>query len=813
MHVSRSLSLSHALPAAATADRPALVEDILSTKDRVRVAGFFPGLGSRAFYRDLGRFLLDSGIPEITDIYQDAARALGFPGRPDLLLTASENLPGRKMERQGFIGAALLVHSLAVDAYLRHRAEKSGVPVGFVAYTGESFGVLTAAVAGGSLSVHDGVKIAQVFTPLMLLAAGVQSSDEAFARDIACYLPESARQAASVPEPFHVVGVKARRPESLGAALDAIRRTHPLTDVELHKAYSPTQANLYVRAGVKPEFDRFMAGVPDVTLLELKDPTFFLAHSARMAPARQALERFLDSNRIRFTAPRVPVVSNHDMSLLTTAADVRRGVLAMTDQVMASRDTCEVLSSLDADMILELGPGGKSVRLLRDNDIAAPVLGYTAQDEETGRLLRAVEVMDRLMTRLETLYATGDPLHHGDYDALRELFRLAAASDFCDDYFTRGLGRVITAEMLRPDRDGAPSFYQFLEVFQHTLDHREHIAVERGELITRARLKKRISSEDPALLGKAHVELKVIDRSGRSATRVVDTGRPEVVVFHFDALSHLDEEDLARRTRLLLEAQPTALQTRDQLLYSPGLEGDGLSGAGRRIVYQYLLFRTLVQHRPALVAQTDHYLEGGDTLGWLVALAVSGALSPADAVALQAVGEREEDAERILRHLTGAEIPLVSPEGVPVQSRKELQDATRAILRGRALTTEARRIHLNGNCQIVTLGSDLDATDVDAGPFATRVLGVAEPAEAWKKRLNPALDRFECACVLALTGENERVLHNARSRRVLSSTVYAYIHIDEAVVSFGKGGSESMTIFVRKEARNTSPSARSSARP
>ncbi|WP_328322391.1 ACP S-malonyltransferase [Streptomyces sp. NBC_00388] len=794
-----SSSTSPVRPVPATGYRPAPVEDILSTKDRVRVAGFFPGLGSRAFYQGLGRSLLDSGIPEITEIYQEAARALGFPTRPDLLLAASENLPAGKLERQGFIGAALLVHSLSLDADLRDRAGRNGTPLSFIAYTGESFGILTAAVASGSLSVFDGVKIAQVFTPLMLLAAGGRSTDEAFARNIACYLPESVQQAPLVPEPSHVIAVKAQSPDALAAILAAVHDAYPVTDVELHKTYSPTQANVYVRTGIKAEFDRFIAGFPDVATQELKDPTVFIAHSARMRPARQALEKYLDIQQIRFAEPRIPVVSNHDMSLHTTAADIRRGILAMTDQVMASRDTCEILDSFDADIVLELGLGNKSAQLLKDNNIEAPVMAYTGGTEDTDRFLHALGVADGLMTELEKLYAAGDQLENRHYDTLRELFRLTTGDDGWDDYFARTLGRVITAEMLCPDREGAPAFYQLLEVFQHTRNYREHISVHHGELATRARLKKRVTSEDPTLLGKAYVELHVMDHAGDGATKTVDTDRPEVVVFHFDGLAELDDEDLARRTQLLLDTQPTAFQAYHQML-------NGLRGSSRhvpqvdhRIVYPYLLFHTLVRHRPALFTQSDYYLEGSDALGWLVTLAVSGAISLADAVALSSVRLRDDAVELVLNSLTSAVIPVVSPGGVPVQSKKDLEDATRAVLRGDALNTEVRRIHLNGNCQIIALGSGLDGLAVDVGPYHGHAIRVVEPAEAWKKRLSPALDAFEYACVLAMTGENERVLDNAQSRKVLSSTVYAYVNADETIVNFGKGGSESMTIFIRKQ--------------
>lgn len=423
---------------------------------------------------------------------------------------------------------------LALDAHLRDRAEKNGTPLSFVAYTGESFGILTAAMASGSLSVFDGVKIAMAFTPLMLLAAGGRSTDEPFARNIACYLPPSVRQTPLVPEPSHVVAVKAPGPRALGAVLAALHAAYPLADVEPHKSYSPTQANLYVSSGAKADFDRFLAGFPDVATEELKDPTFFLAHSARMRPARQALKKFLEVQSVRFAEPRVPVVSNHDRSLLTTAAGIRQGILAMTDRVMASRDTCEVLDGLDADMVLELGPGNKSVRLLKDNATDAPVMVCTGTPGDTDRFLHALGVADALMTGLEGLYAAGDRPDHGHHATLRELSRIAGGSEAWDEYFSRTLGRVITAEMLCTDREGADAFYELLEVFQHTRNHRDHIDVGRGELVTRARLKKRVTSEDPEgsddpddrddresaeLLGKAYLELRVLDGAGTAHTR------------------------------------------------------------------------------------------------------------------------------------------------------------------------------------------------------------------------------------------------------------------------------------------------------
>ncbi|MEV4559833.1 ACP S-malonyltransferase [Kitasatospora sp. NPDC049285] len=775
-----------------------LVEDALDTGNRIRAAGFFPGLGSRAHYRGLGHELLDSGLVEVTGIYRGAARALGFPGRPERLLPVPENLPAGRMERQGFIGASLLVHSLALDAFLRARIAASGAPVDFVAYTGESFGILTAAVASGSLSVIDGVKIAQVFTPLMLQAAGPQDQDEEFARRVAGYLDATARRTPLVGEPFHVVAVKAPSPDALAEVLDGMRAAFPLADVELHKSYAPTQANLYVRPGAKAGFDAFAASFPGVTTWELKEPTVFLAHSARMRPAREALDRFIDAQRIQFRTPRVPVVSNHDNSLLTTASAVRQGVLAMTDRVMASRETCEGLDRLDADLVLELGLGEKSVRLLKDNTVAAPVAAYTGSPADTAAFLRGVTLAGSLTARLEELARSVDELTDDDHRLLSELFRLAEESEFWDDHLSRTLGRVITDRMLRPDQGRSPALHRFLEVFQHTHSHREHVSLDRDELVVRARLKKRVTAAEPELLGKAYAELTVRDAGGGTRVRTFHTTRPEVVVFHFGGGSELEDAVLERRTRTLLDTQLTAYEMHDRTLGGLPVDAE-LSPVGRRIVHQYLMFNALARHRPALFAQSDHYLEGADVPGWLAALAVSGALSLADAVTLGTEPAGGEAGERILRGLTVAGLPLVSPEGVPIQSRKDLEDATRGVLRDGALDGPVRLIRLGGNCQVVALGSEPAAADLDAGPFAVHVLAVTEPGEVWKRRVHPALDAFEHARVLGLTEENERVLANARSRRILSSTVCAYIEADETIVGFGQGGSESMTIFVRKE--------------
>ncbi|HEX6355710.1 hypothetical protein [Actinophytocola sp.] len=660
-----------------------------------RIVGFFPGLGSRSHYQNLGRRMLDAGIPEVTGIYEEAARALGFAGRPEKLLLIPENMPTERMAAQGFIGAALLVHSLAIEAHLRNRAADHQVPVRFVGYTGESFGIITAAVAGGAVSIADGVLLARAFTPLMLVAAEGIDPDDPVAVSIVEYLPEHARRTRQVSEPYHVVGLRGE-PRNLAAVLADISAVYPTTDVEVHKFYSPRQTNVYVRAGAMAGFDAFVARYQDVDVEELKAPTTFLAHAERMIVARQGFAKFMADHGITFRKPHTPVVSNNDSGLLTTATEVRNAVLAITNEVMASRNTVETLEDLRPDMILELGLGEKSVRLLADNDVDIPTTSYAGTASETGALLHAVKLMGGLLEQLEKLRHAGDRLVWRHYRTLHEISQLSKKDSFFRRYFYRSLGRVVANEMFHRDRAGSPAFYELLEIFQHTYNYLHHVNVDVGELVGKARLKKRIAGGADGI-GQAYAELTVIDETGAIVDRrQVHGEHAEAVVFHFDLPPDLGYADLVRNTRMLLDTQPVARRIYDEVFESLGIENDDFLSADDtttpsasqlavgHAVYQYALFQVLHQHRPAMFMH-DYYVQGGDPLGWLVALAVAGATTLPDVVPLYEAHLRAEPATAALDRMTASlrrsDVPVISQGGVPLQSKNELEAATRAVFR------------------------------------------------------------------------------------------------------------------------------------
>jgi hypothetical protein len=436
-----------------------------------------------------------------------------------------------------------------------------------------------------------------------------------------------------------VVGLRGE-PRDLAAILADIAEIFTTNDVEVHKFYSPRQTNLYVRAAAKAGFDAFLARYPAVGVEELKSPTTFLAHAERMIVARRGFEKFMADNGITFREPHTPVVSNNDTGLLTTATGVRDAVLAITNEIMASRTTAETLEDLGPDVILELGLGDKSVHLLADNDVDIPTTSYTGLSGDTSPFLHAIHLVDSLLGQL---CDAGDRLSGRNYRTLSDIAQLSKKDSFYRRYFYRSLAD----EMFTQDRAGSPAFHQLLEIYQHTCNYLDHVEV--GELVLKARLKKRIAGRSDGI-GQVYAELMVIDETGAIVERrQVHGEHAEVVVFHFDRPPDLGYADLVHNTHVLLDTQPLARQIYDEVFDSLDIPDDFLTADGEpsagqlavgHPVYQYALFQLLQLHRPATFMH-DYYVQGSDPMGWLVALAVAGATTLPDVVRLYEVYLRD----------------------------------------------------------------------------------------------------------------------------------------------------------------------------
>jgi len=738
------------------------------------VVGFFPGLGSRSHFRDLDPGLL---LTDEESVYRTSAEVLGIEDAPDRLLLRAGDLPPGRLTQQGFIGAAVLTHTLALKARLAARARERGVGLNFLAHTGESFGMLSAGVAAGALSLADGVRVAAAFTPLMLLVAEGTSAGDDFTRALHRHLPAEVGTGL-VPEPFHVLGVQGS-PEQVRRFLQEVsERFGP--DVELHKAYSWRQVNVYVRERSRTAFDRFAAKFAGLRVDTLKPPTRFLAHSARMRPAREALDRFLTAEGITVVDPQVPLVANHGPGLLLTAGEVREALLAMADQVMDSRSTVETFERLGADLAVEFGPGARSLQLLQDNHVPVPATAFTGSDSESDRLLDGLELSAALR---EDLTCPG-PLRP---DRLRHHVQAMAGSPLLDAWTRHAVNQVLTDELLTESRVAQASRvnHRVLAVVQHTLAYRDVVDLGRGELVVQARLKRDVFGQVHRS-GQAYTELQVSLPGG--ATEVRTTSRvlyPEVLVH---LLGAPETEDLLEN---LLEQEPYLREPLQDALGEAGLSTD-TEGVNRLLV-PLALFRALGRHRPALLAQTDHYLAAVDREGWLAALVLAGATDTSQALAVVAGG----DTESFVTGLREATTALLGPTGTPVRSQRDIQAATRDFLQGPRRTGVP--VRLNGDCLVVSLGRSLAEEEIDAAPFSAQTLAISTGHDIARRGTSAELDDLEHRVLRTLTAENRTVLREAQQRRVLVSSVNTFLSPGDNVLGFGDGGSESLTIFLERD--------------
>jgi malonyl CoA-acyl carrier protein transacylase len=733
----------------------------------------------------------------------------GAATRANLLLEGP--LPQDRLRRQGRIGAGLLAANLALASHFDLLAQARGVRYSFAAFTGESFGVLGAAVASGALSVSDGIRVAEAFTPLMLLASSVDAraadSQDEFLNELRQYLPRFTSGSFPVEEPTHVMGLVGE-PDHLAELLTDLASSVPTRDVEVHKRYSWRQTNVYIRDGYLPRFLDRLERYPLVEVMKLKDPTTFLAHSERMHLVRDALSSWMASQAIEFRTPHTPVIANHRQALLTSAEEVRDAVLAMTDRIMDSEGTTEQIKRVDPDVVLEIGLGGRSLQLLAANGVDAPTTAWTGQDET---VLEALELSQRLRSALHELRTPGTTMAPHHLVLLRDVFGAAGAPPLI--WVRRVIDDAITDLVSRPRRDDLGGLHRFLDVVQHTLAHGQDISLTEGLLVARSRVKKRLEGE-ASTLGHAATELEVLHSDG--SVELLSLNRPshaESIIFHFEKPHDTRPDEIVRAARGLARAQTAAERIHNDLaavtqqLRAAGYSLVSVQAAGAFVAHRLAMFELLRMYRPALIAQTDHHLAGSDRAGWLISLAVAHATTPASIVALVALSfEEEADVTRMDRELNrflpaigDAAIPVLSPEGVPLRTGRELQDATVRVFRDAALDRPERHVQLNDACLVLSLGSVMAPYRVRSARHPVQVISVRTPAELWRHGVNPAMDAFDERAALVRSHERERVLRYAQNRKILSSTVNAYIEPGETVIGFGAGGSESMTIFFERD--------------
>ncbi|MDV8022653.1 hypothetical protein [Rhodococcus sp. IEGM 1330] len=777
----------------------------------VSIVGAFPGLGSRAAYRDLRAHDLVAASHRISETYRKAASGvIGYSSVDSFDLTATQ-LPADDVERQAAIAVGVLVHSIA----LADRFDMLGGLDRFdvLGYTGESFGMLASAVAAGSLSIDDAAAVAQIFAPLMLSVAGAHGQGPVAlkARE---YTDSLQIGRPAVDAELHVIGIEGKPHRVQQLVADLVQR-HP-DSIEVHKRYSPRQVNIYVHPRHLGDVVDLVREHPDVSGTELKPPTRFIAHSWRMSPAKQALGAFIADSGISFADPLIPVIANHRSGMIGTADEMRQAILAMTDLPMNSAETARAVDRLHPDLVIEFGPGRKSLEMLHANHVSATGVSV-ADPAQVDAFVHAADRIQQIRTVAQDIvtvpYQTDSNLPH-------DVIRTALRPDTTQVPTVVGVLERLTRPTSRNSlylyggEQPPAALSSFIDVLRATVAHRDDI--DEGDLVISSRVKKQ-KGESPSL---AYVELYVQSRSGRYRTIPLDNpSRSETVVVHFELPSRTHIREATRLGREIAASHPLAETLREALISGsngPQLSFDvpvNLEEAVARadavdvLVQQLATYELMTKHRRAIFDQNHVFLGHGDLFGWLASLVAAGALQPHTVVPLAAAALKDDAAAHGSDHLrviesvlTDSEQPLVGPDGSLVSARADLLTITESYIHSAGPRDDraSRPIRVGASVTVITLCPSTDLGHLDTAPYPLRTIVISDIDQIWVPGLNAALDDLERASLLAHSAERSLAIDYARSRNLIASTVLAYVEPGEQLLGFGAGGSESMTLFFNR---------------
>ena len=305
-----------------------------------KLAFLFPGQGSQAV--GMGRDLSEK-FPIAKQTFEEADEALGL----SLSKLCFEG-PEEQLKLTEFTQPAIFTVSIAAQRML---AEK-GVTPSFVA--GHSLGEYSADVAAGVLSFTDAVKTVRNRGRYMQEA--VPAGEGAMAA-ILGLAPEA------------VIEVCAKAASESGGVVSAANLNSPEQTVISGAAAAVEKAGALAKD----------AGAKKVVMLAVSAPF----HCALMQPAQDRLAE--DLGQLSFSAASVPVVTNVDAALTTSAEQLREALVRQVTGSVRWVESMRVLIEQKPTHFIEVGPGRVLAGLMRQLDRSQTALsvGDEASLEKT----------------------------------------------------------------------------------------------------------------------------------------------------------------------------------------------------------------------------------------------------------------------------------------------------------------------------------------------------------------------------------------------------------------------------------------------
>ena len=280
-----------------------------------KVCYIFPGQGSQ--YVGMGKALYDNS-PEAKNIFDKAEKIL-----PELnLKKLCFEGPIERLTQTAVSQAAILVTSIAALQAMGPRSQAPGCCAGL------SLGEYSALVACGALEFSDAVKLVRRRGELMEQAAKNNPGTMA-----------------------SIIGISA----------EVLREVCKETKAEIANLNSPGQI---VISGKIESVKKAMAlaeqkGAKKTILLNVSGPF----HSSFMKEAAEEFKKELD--KIKFSAPRIPIVSNVTADYEKTPEEIKENLVKQLYSTVRWEESVIKVSQDGCDTFFEIGPGKVLKGLLR----------------------------------------------------------------------------------------------------------------------------------------------------------------------------------------------------------------------------------------------------------------------------------------------------------------------------------------------------------------------------------------------------------------------------------------------------------------
>jgi [acyl-carrier-protein] S-malonyltransferase len=308
-----------------------------------RFALLFPGQGAQR--PGMAARLLDISRAARA-VFEEADRALDFSLSRLCIDADADELDDTENTQP-----ALLATSVAYFEYLKERLREFGARVNPTAFAGHSLGQFSAAVASGSLSLDDGLKLVSERGRIM----------KEWAR----------RRPGGLAT---IIGLTREQVDDICVAVSGSE------EVAIAAHNAPTQ---FVISGDVRPLEAAIGRARELGAKAMRLPISVPGHTPMMRDAAVEMDRVIE--RTPFRHPSAPLVSNIDAGLLVTADDVRT---ELANQICAAVQWVRCMGSLVNEGIatfVEVGPGRSLTNIARRFSAGMPFV--TIEDARPDELL------------------------------------------------------------------------------------------------------------------------------------------------------------------------------------------------------------------------------------------------------------------------------------------------------------------------------------------------------------------------------------------------------------------------------------------